>query len=305
MQAVLRAAKRQQMIRAIRTAKRGRRKAKPIALPTAQQIQYSALLRRHLRKAQQEALVELLPLMQLFNERADLLQRQDAVKINLAPKPPKLPTLFESTITRLKRIAKLRVPGQAIKSVFQGLHDWNRQAMNEAVKPVTLLPIWEGTTPGQQELLAAAVTDNVSLIGSIETELHARVESTLYDAWTQGKRSHEVAGMLADQFGITERRANLIARTEITKANAQLIETRSTDLGIETYTWKTANDDRVRKRHKELNGSKQKFAEPPRVSEDGQAAIYANPGESYNCRCGAIPNVNEYLDTLLGEEADA
>lgn len=274
-------ARRRQMIRALKASKRARRKPKPIQHPVHHERAYGAILRRSLGQAQLEIMQDLNPILHLFNQEVG-----DAIKINLAPKRPAPPTWFTSTIQRLKNRARLRVPVQQVKSVFSSLDEFNRNAMNESLAPVTQLPVWTGTTEAQQAILGEAITDNISLISSIEEDLHSRVESTLMNAWSEGKRSNEVAGMLQEQFGITNRRATLIARTEIGKVNAQLIETRATDVGIESYTWTTANDSRVRPRHRELNGTVHRFDNPPLSSEPGQPERYNNPGEDFQCLPG-------------------
>jgi SPP1 gp7 family putative phage head morphogenesis protein len=57
--------------------------------------------------------------------------------------------------------------------------------------------------------------------------------------------------------------------------------------GVKKYIWSTANDIRVRDRHRSLNNKVFSYDDPPVV--DKKSGRRANPGEDYNCRCVAIP----------------
>ena len=94
----------------------------------------------------------------------------------------------------------------------------------------------------------------------------------------------------SDLFGTTKRRAALIARDQVTSLNAELTRIRQQQVGIEQYTWSTVKDERVRKSHRALEGTTQRWDKPPIV--DGEPA---HPGQPINCRCQAIPDVDAVL----------
>lgn len=77
-----------------------------------------------------------------------------------------------------------------------------------------------------------------------------------------------------------------MARQETSLLTAKYRKLRYTDVGITKYRWSTSHDDRVRKRHKELDGQVFDFEAPPIVNEKGDRK---NPGEDFGCRCQAIP----------------
>jgi SPP1 gp7 family putative phage head morphogenesis protein len=80
------------------------------------------------------------------------------------------------------------------------------------------------------------------------------------------------------------------------RTNAELSEKRNEDLGLKRYVWVTSRDERVRKRHVELDGTEQKYAEPPIV--DVKTGRRANPGLDFACRCSASVIVDDILAAL-------
>lgn len=59
-------------------------------------------------------------------------------------------------------------------------------------------------------------------------------------------------------------------------------ELRQRELGVERYTWRAQNDERVRDTHADRNGQDFGWDDPP---------VGGHPGQDYNCRCLAVPIV--------------
>jgi SPP1 gp7 family putative phage head morphogenesis protein len=78
----------------------------------------------------------------------------------------------------------------------------------------------------------------------------------------------------------------LIARDQTLKLNSAITKDRHIAAGISEYTWSTSLDDRVRPEHEALEGTKHSWDAPP---EPG------HPGEDFQCRCVAIPVIDEDL----------
>ena len=125
----------------------------------------------------------------------------------------------------------------------------------------------------------------VTLIKSIPVEAGIRAQQIARAAAMGGKRADEAAQELKDTLGVTQSRADLIARTEIAKANAALTQARAELVGVAQYQWETAEDADVRDSHKAMQGQVFRFDDPPTL-EDGMTG---NPGEFPNCRCFAVP----------------
>lgn len=128
--------------------------------------------------------------------------------------------------------------------------------------------------------------ENVSLIKSIVVELHDDVRRTVREAAREGRRVEELAGDLRERFGVQASRAELIARDQTLKANADLTMVRHKEAGIERYVWSTSRDERVRPMHSALEGRIFRYDEPPPITNE--AGDRNRPGEDYQCRCVAV-----------------
>lgn len=147
--------------------------------------------------------------------------------------------------------------------------------------------------PQLQEDSARFVTNNVRLIRSIGPRHFAKVEKIINESSANGTRVEEVAakvlGLLKkrDEKGRPvnlEARATLIARDQILKHNSNLDQKRQKANGIAEFTWRTANDERVRESHAELDGEVFTYAQG--------TPIGLMPGEDYQCRCYAEPVID-------------
>jgi SPP1 gp7 family putative phage head morphogenesis protein len=67
----------------------------------------------------------------------------------------------------------------------------------------------------------------------------------------------------------------------------QVTQARHQAAGVTEYVWRTSRDERVRQRHKELDGSRQKYSDPPVVDE--ATGRRAHPSDDFQCRCTADP----------------
>jgi SPP1 gp7 family putative phage head morphogenesis protein len=99
---------------------------------------------------------------------------------------------------------------------------------------------------------------------------------------------------IEERFGVTESKADLLARDQTLKLNGQLTERLQVSAGIEEYFWTTSGDERVRESHAALDGTRQRWDEPPVVSDDGRSE---HPGGDYQCRCTAFPVLPELEET--------
>lgn len=143
--------------------------------------------------------------------------------------------------------------------------------------------------------LGAFAQENVDLIVTVHERYFARLERDVMRGLDAGQHPRELAKQLENDYDISERDAERIARDQIGKLNAELNEERVKALGITEYIWRTANDNRVRDEHAELEGERFSYDDPPNAGTDGEPA---NPGEAIQCRCYAEPA----FDQVLGEE---
>lgn len=144
--------------------------------------------------------------------------------------------------------------------------------------------------PQMAQRLEEFAAENVALIKSIPEEYFSRVEKTVLRAARTGERAEDVAAQLQKDYDVSESRAQLIARDQIGKFYADLQEARQRDLGVDAYIWRTMQDERVRDTHEAHEGKRYLWSQPP--------AGTGHPGEDYQCRCYAEPDLSAVLGQL-------
>ena len=142
------------------------------------------------------------------------------------------------------------------------------------------------TERGITDQLAKFRDRNVDLIKSLAGDQKDRITDVLDKAERGALRVEELRKELQATFDVSRSKADLIARDQVLKLNGQLNQTRQQNAGISEYIWRTSKDERVRETHADLDGTRQSWADPPQVSEDGRTG---HPGDDYQCRCTAEP----------------
>lgn len=146
-------------------------------------------------------------------------------------------------------------------------------------------------------LMRQLQADQVQLITSLPTDAGTRAQAIARKALLEGDRASAIqeAVLALDRTGaVTEARATLIARTEIAKAASALTQSRARQAGVESYIWRTMQDEAVRLSHSDLEGTVHRWDDPPQVgdgSKDRPDEGRHHPGEFPNCRCYPEPIV--------------
>lgn len=144
------------------------------------------------------------------------------------------------------------------------------------------------------EQITKWVEYNVSLIKTIPEDTLENMRKIVYDGFNEGKTTTRIVKEIQREYGISKRRAELIARDQTAKLNGQIQRAQQQDAGIEKYIWYTTGDQRVRRSHSELNGKMFSWDNPPENS-DGRKC---HPGEDYQCRCIGRPVFNRNTISL-------
>lgn len=118
------------------------------------------------------------------------------------------------------------------------------------------------------------------------------VSKLVEEAHANGLRVEELAGQIKDRFGVSDRRAELLARDQSLKLNAQINQHRQRSAGVTQYRWRTVGDERVRPMHSVLNGTVHSWEAPPEVAPGRNE----HPGGDYQCRCAADPILPDWLE---------
>ena len=164
------------------------------------------------------------------------------------------------------------------------------QKMNRSVFGIDLYQ----DEPWLEDQLKLFANQNAQLITGMTSQELERVAGIVERGLQQGERFTQIAEELQKSFGISHRRATLIARDQTSKLNSSLSKLRQQELGIEEYIWQTSGDERVRPTHRANDGKKFRWDKPP--SKTG------HPGHDVNCRCVAVGVIEGFLDVKMVNE---
>jgi SPP1 gp7 family putative phage head morphogenesis protein len=131
--------------------------------------------------------------------------------------------------------------------------------------------------------------EQVTLIKSLPLQAAERVHEAAQRGLLNATRGEDIVADIMRTGRVTRSRAECISRTETSRVASNLTEARARYVGSSSYLWRTAGDADVRHDHKELNGKKFDWNNPPIA--DKRAGVRAHPGTIYNCFPGST-NVN-------------
>lgn len=270
-----------QHIRTRASKKIGRPKKKPHTwlFPQGQEIKYTKdlySLTRELSRLIKEILYPAIPQMVAEVQIKTPNDRQDDF----------LGTL-RSLIVFIRKSIQSKVDYTILEAVNIGaqISAFNHaqfQKVNENVLGINLF-IHEPWLADQLKLFSS---QNAQLITSIPDEELESVAGIVERGLQNGDRITEIEKDIQKSFGITHRRAKLIARDQTTKLNASLTRLRQQEAGVTEYVWQTSGDERVRPTHKANDGKTFKWDKPPATG---------HPGTAINCRCVALPVLDDLL----------
>jgi SPP1 gp7 family putative phage head morphogenesis protein len=130
-----------------------------------------------------------------------------------------------------------------------------------------------------EDVLRLAAKRNASLIRNLSQTTVQRVERAAYDAVANGTTVKQFTKQLTKEFGIADRRAQLIARDQIIKLTSTMNRVRHEQAGVTKYQWSSSHDEKVRGLHRAIDGDIYEYGKPTEA-EDGLP-----PGMPPNCRC--------------------
>lgn len=131
------------------------------------------------------------------------------------------------------------------------------------------------------DYLKAAGLRNAGLIKNLSSDAVQRVQQTVTSAMINGTPTRKLQALLTEQLRISDRRAQLIAVDQMAKLNSDMNRIRHEQAGVQEYTWLTSRDERVRPRHRALDGNVYRYGQAT-GAEGGLP-----PGQPIRCRCVA------------------
>jgi SPP1 gp7 family putative phage head morphogenesis protein len=146
-------------------------------------------------------------------------------------------------------------------------------------------------TRNMQQAYTAVIGENVALIKSIPEQYLKSVEQTVMQSVARGRDLGYLSTQLQDTYGVTKRRAALIARDQNNKASAIMSMTRSLDLGITEGIWRHSGAGKhPRPEHVKASGEVFKLAKGMYLEGE-----WVQPGEAINCRCTYSPVIPGFI----------
>jgi SPP1 gp7 family putative phage head morphogenesis protein len=182
---------------------------------------------------------------------------------------------YARTITPWARAQGMRMAGQVDERDKQYWQEYAKD-MGTALREQIL------TSPTGQ-VFRESVERQVGLITSLPIEAAQRVQELSVRGVSSGMRAEEISARIMETGEVTKSRANLIARTEVSRAQTEFHKARAVRLGSTQYVWRTIGDGRVRDSHREMEGTTHSWSNPP--APEGKQKYH--PGCFPNCRCWA------------------
>jgi len=148
----------------------------------------------------------------------------------------------------------------------------------------------------ERAIFQSIVEQNVNLIKSIASEHLTQVQGIVLRGIETGHDLGRMTDDLEKSFGVTERRAAMIARDQTAKASNNLSRQRLLDYGVTKGKWMhTSSGKTYRDSHVEMDGEIYDLEEG---CYDDDYGDYVQPGELVNCHCVCIP----VIDVSSGKE---
>ena len=285
----------------LRKATRGKRLKKPSKwlFPNNLERKYKRLLKSLVRELSLSIRDQLLPMIpQLLEEvtafnpsndsrNDDFLDRLRAAMITIADfiKPK-----TSETISEMEKLAT-------------EISEFNQAQFEKVNHSVFGIDIFIDQ-PFLRDQLEIFARQNSQLITSLPEQELLQISGIVERGLQEGQRFTDIARDLQERIGISERRANLIARDQTAKLNSSLTKLRQESVGIETFRWQTSGDERVRSSHKIMDGRVCRWDDPTvwlnestgKFVKRSSTATKTLPGQEINCRCNGIAIIEGILD---------
>lgn len=145
-------------------------------------------------------------------------------------------------------------------------------------------------TAAMNDVFQATVGEQVGLIKSIASQHLSEVEGLVMRSVQSGRDLGYLSKELEARYGVTKRRAALIARSQNNMATANITRARQLEIGITKAIWMHSDAGKhPRPSHVKANGEEYDIAKGMYL--DGAWLL---PGQALNCRCVAKPIIEGF-----------
>ena len=142
----------------------------------------------------------------------------------------------------------------------------------------------------ERAMFKSIVMNNVNYITKIAKEHLANVEGVILRGIESGHDLERVTEALHHTFGVSERRAAMLARDQTNKATQNLSRQRLMNYGVTKGKWQHSSaGNTYRESHVEMDGE---IYDIEQGCFDSDYGDYVQPGELVNCHCVCIPVID-------------
>lgn len=138
-------------------------------------------------------------------------------------------------------------------------------------------------TPAMKDVMKATIAEQVGLIKSIPQQYLVNVQGAVMRSVAAGRDLAPLAKEIEKQYGVTRRRAALIARDQNNKATASMTRVRQVELGIKEAVWLHSHGGRVPRPTHLANDGKRYDTSKGWFDPDPKVRRFIFPGELINC----------------------
>lgn len=147
-------------------------------------------------------------------------------------------------------------------------------------------------TEQQKREIAKSYTKNIQdyAIKDFANERIPHMRKRIQEMALQGARYEDIQKFLQREYNFMSDKAKFLAFNETNIMIAEYKKVTYQEMGFNKFIWRTILDGRERKLHEELHGKVFRYDDPPVIYVDKHGKQQRGlPGQTYNCRCQAIP----------------
>lgn len=142
----------------------------------------------------------------------------------------------------------------------------------------------------------AVAQENVNLIKSIPQQYLKDVQTTVFTNVMKGGDLHSLSADLVKNYGVSLRRASLIASDQNRKAHAIMENVRRQELGIEQARWLHSGGGKEPRPSHVRAGRDRVIFDLSKGWYDPDEGEYIWPGQPINCKCVSVAIIPEFED---------
>ena len=203
---------------------------------------------------------------------------------------------FAAAFTSRGKILSVSLVKRSLAANSAGM----RESLKDMAQGFSIKPTW--ISGALKEKLKAAVTENVSLITSIQQRYHAQVTEAVMRAITTGRGIKDLVPELQSIGGVSARRARFIATDQSRKAAGMITGERFKSAGVKYFQWiHSGRATKPRPLHEAFHGRIFEVDNPPVIDQKtGERGL---PGQLINCRCRMAPALDkQFWEQEAGED---